>query len=163
MELANLELDKEEYKEPDRDIKNETNEKRKIILDTNFLLIPVVFKVDIFEEIQRICFFQYELCIVEGTIRELERLVETENQKDRMAAKVALSLIESKNIIKLPMEGYYHVDKSLINWGSKGAIIATQDKDLKRELKFLGVVRIVLRNKRHLILEGDTSCITKKK
>src|SRR3989338_2511204 len=116
MELANLELDKEEYKEPDRDIKNETNEKRKIILDTNFLLIPVVFKVDIFEEIQRICFFQYELCIVECTIRELERLVETENQKDRMAAKVALSLIESKNIIKLPMEGYYYVDKSLINW-----------------------------------------------
>lgn len=152
MVLEDLESDKEANRE-----------KRKIILDTNFLLIPVVFRVDIFEEIERICFFPYELCVVEGTIKELENLVNTQKQNDRMAARVALSLIESKKITKLSMEGVYGVDKALINWGSKGAIIATQDKDLKRELKFLGVGRIVLRNKKHLILEGETLCITKKK
>ncbi|MBW2991754.1 hypothetical protein KY345_00870 [Candidatus Woesearchaeota archaeon] len=30
---------------------------RKIILDTNFLLIPGQFKIDIFSEIRRICDF----------------------------------------------------------------------------------------------------------
>ena len=44
---------------------------KKIILDTNFLLIPAQFNVDIFSEIERICDFQYQLCIVDKTLSEL--------------------------------------------------------------------------------------------
>ena len=44
----------------------------KIILDTNFLMIPSMFKVDIFSEIERICDFKYELCIVDKTLDEKE-------------------------------------------------------------------------------------------
>ena len=47
---------------------------RNIILDTNFLMIPLQFKVDIFSEIERICNFKYELLVPEASVKELENL-----------------------------------------------------------------------------------------
>ncbi len=46
-----------------------------IILDTNFLLIPAQFKVDIFSEVERICNFRYQLVIIDKTLEELEDIV----------------------------------------------------------------------------------------
>ena len=53
----------------------------KIILDTNFLMIPAQFNVDIFSEIHRICDFKYELYIIDKTIDEL-RVEATNNAKE---------------------------------------------------------------------------------
>ena len=55
--------------------------KKKVIIDTNFLLIPGQFMVDIFTEIQRILDFPYELYVVGETITELNRLVTVGKQK----------------------------------------------------------------------------------
>ena len=44
----------------------------KIILDTNFILSSLQFKIDFFEEIKRISKFSYTLHILQGTIKELE-------------------------------------------------------------------------------------------
>ena len=60
---------------------------RKIILDTNFLLIPVQFGVDIFSEFDRICNFKYELVVVPETVTELEGIINGKgSKKDKMAA-----------------------------------------------------------------------------
>ena len=45
---------------------------KKIILDTNFLLIPAQFKVDIFDEIDRIMIEKYQLFVLDKTIDELK-------------------------------------------------------------------------------------------
>lgn len=134
-----------------------------IILDTNFLLVPVQFKVDIFDELARICLVPHTLAIVVQTRDELTNIIATQKGVNRQAAKIALELLEKKNVVVLSMEGCTHVDDALLAWGQKGAIIATQDKDLKRKLKFHGVRCIVLRKKSHLVLEGDSPCITKRK
>ncbi len=127
---------------------------QKIILDTNFLLIPIEFKVDIFTEIERICAFPYELCAVEKTITELEKIARTQNRKTAMAAKIGASFLKVKEIHMLSMGDCTTVDDALLFWGKNGAIIATQDKDLKRMLKSHRVRRIVLRKKSFLLLEG---------
>ncbi len=126
----------------------------KIIIDTNFLLIPVVFKVDIFAEIERICNFPYELCVVEKTVEELAKIVCKGKKKDAIAARIGDLLIKEKHVAMLPMVGSHTVDDALVKYGKQGAIIATQDKDLKRNLKSLGVRCIVLRQKSFLLLEG---------
>ena len=51
----------------------------KILLDTNFLLIPSQFKVDIFSEIKRICNFSYKLYVLDKSVGELNYIIE--NQK----------------------------------------------------------------------------------
>ena len=72
----------------------------KIILDTNFLLIPSQFNLDIFAEIERIVPGNCELFIIDKTIDELESLIQDKRQKvkDRQAAKLGLLLIKAKKV-----------------------------------------------------------------
>ena len=125
---------------------------KKVILDTNFLLIPVQFKVDIFSEIDRICLFAYKLYIVDKTINELEKIIETEKPKDKMAAKIALQLIKRKKVdIIKTAEG--KVDDIILDLLGKDSILATQDALLRKKARKRGNKVIVLRSKKHLILD----------
>ncbi len=124
--------------------------KRKIILDTNFLLIPVQFKVDIFSEIERITDFVYELCIIDKTIQELQGI----KGKDKPAAGVALQLIEKNHLTILPSAAAY-TDDAIVNAvrESPGMIVATNDVALARRVRTLGARLIRLRQKKYLLLE----------
>ncbi len=119
-----------------------------IVIDTNFLLIPWQFKVDIFTEIERVCRFPYELKIVEGTIGELQNLLEKGDSKEKKAAKFALSLVKQYKLGVIEAdEG--DVDSTIANL-PKGTIVATQDGGLKRRLKEKGLAVIVLRQQKYL-------------
>ena len=129
----------------------------KIILDTNFLISSVRFKVDIFSELQRICDFKYQACIIDGILDELKRLVEIGKPKDKIAAKISLELVKKENIkiIKTYPKNkrVKNVDFLILNLIKKeDFIVATQDKELKREIRKKGVPIIVLRQKRYLKL-----------
>ena len=53
----------------------------KIILDTNFLMIPFTLKVDIFLEIDRVIIDEYRLYIIDKTIDELDNIIEKQSGK----------------------------------------------------------------------------------
>ena len=124
---------------------------KKIILDTNFLMIPWQFHVDIFSELDRICNFNYKLYIFEETINELRNIINNAKGRNKKAAQIALKLISLKNIntIKSPRRD---VDALILENASENDIVATQDMQLKRELVKKGVSLIALRSKKHLIL-----------
>lgn len=125
---------------------------KKILIDTNFLLIPAQFKVDIFSEIERICIFNYKLFILDKTIEELEGIVRNQKGKNKAAAKLALKLIAIKKITTLKTEKNIHTDTEIINTAKKDFIVATQDQDLKRRLRDKNISMITLRQKKYLIL-----------
>src|SRR3989344_4484735 len=108
---------------------------KKILLDTNFLLIPPKFKVDIFSEIERICYFNYKLYILDRTVDELENIIKKQKGKSKEAAKLALKIIKLKGIEKIKTEKGIDVDAAIIEAAKKGFIVATQDKILKKKLK----------------------------
>ncbi|MEA3429786.1 MAG: nucleotide-binding protein [Nanoarchaeota archaeon] len=110
---------------------------KKIILDTNFLLIPGQFKVDIFDEIRRICDFQYKLYIVDKTIDEINSIIETAKKSaDKRAAKLALELIKAKDINIICTKKDKSVDDLILDLLDNGCyIVATQDKPLKTRIK----------------------------
>ena len=127
---------------------------KRIILDTNFLLIPGQFKVDIFSEIQRIIEFKYKLYVLTGTIDELNGIVEKQRGKNREAAKLALALIKKFKIQEIPTEKG-HVDRILKKEAENpNTIIATQDLALKRNLKNV----IFLRQRHYLCLKEGKKC-----
>jgi len=127
--------------------------KKQIILDTNFLILPGQFKVDIFDEIEKVLGFHYELIVPEVVVEELKKLAKT-NKKDAVHSKVALKLIE-KNKIKIIKSKETYADKEIIRLvSSDNFIVATQDYALKRELRKKNVPLIFLRGKQHLILHG---------
>lgn len=123
---------------------------KKVILDTNFLLIPFQFRVDIFSEIRRVCDFNYSLCILDKTEDELNRIAEREKGKARERAKLALKLIRIKKIKKIKTEEEGSVDDLLLK---QDAVIATQDRELVKRLKGRRLRVIQLRQKKYLIIK----------
>ncbi len=123
----------------------------KILLDTNFLLIPSQFKVDIFSEIDRIIETNYNICILDKTIDELNNVVNKAKGKDKKAAQLALQLIEHKKPEIISTETTY-VDQAILDIVDKDYIVATQDKELKKQLKEKGIPVIILRQKKYLQL-----------
>jgi len=129
---------------------------KKVFLDTNFLLIPYQFKVDIFSEISRIMPVQYELYILDKTINELKSIIEdkTEKQKNKLAATLAFQFIKSKNISILRTDSNKSVDDILVDIADKDTIIATQDISLKKRLKLKLAGIIILRAKKVLSFQN---------
>lgn len=123
--------------------------KKRIILDTNFLLIPATLGVDIFSEIQRITDFEYELCVIDGTFLELEE-ISSQNGKNGVAAKVTLALLKSKHLNIIP-NAKRHVDDAIVAVCDENVVVATQDAALRARAKAIGARVIVLRQKAHLI------------
>jgi uncharacterized protein len=105
---------------------------KNIILDTNTLIAISEFKIDIFSELRKACDFRYTVNIVRGTIDELEKIVKEQRGKYKLAAKLALSLLNAKEVNILPETGY--VDNILVDYSKKGYLILTQDIGLKKRL-----------------------------
>lgn len=126
---------------------------KKIILDTNFLLIPAQFGVDIFSAIDEIMEEPYRLCIVDSTLDELGKIVETASGRDKAAANLALKLTKAKQVVTLKTEKNLNTDKLIVELAkSPDYIVATQDRGLKAILKQNNTQVIVLRQKKFLKL-----------
>ncbi|MEM4638153.1 MAG: nucleotide-binding protein [Candidatus Woesearchaeota archaeon] len=109
--------------------------KKRIILDTNFLMIPPQYKIDIFQEIKKIMNEPYEMCVFKETITELKKIASGKG-KDSSNAKVALLLIKQKNLKSLKnSHNLGYVDDIILNNITDEDIVCTQDKALKKRLK----------------------------
>jgi rRNA-processing protein FCF1 len=113
---------------------------KQVIIDTNALIAIETFKIDVFEEIENCLDVEYELCVVDGTIKELIKLkVDTKlSGKDKTAAKLALTILEhkikNKKITVIKDDPKIDVDSTLALFSSKKALVLTQDKGLKSRL-----------------------------
>ncbi len=105
---------------------------KKIILDTNSLMAIAEFKIDLFSELETVCDFSYDLFVLSGTIKELNKIMEEQRQKYKRAAKLALGMIKVKGIKKIVSSGY--VDDLLVKHSQQGDLILTQDVELKKRL-----------------------------
>lgn len=115
---------------------------RNIALDTNFLIYCAKYKIDFFSEIDRICNFPYKLTVLDKTIEELDKVRPKE-----------LKLIKKylEKIGKIETREDY-VDDALIKLSQKEYIIATQDRELKKQLK--GPI-IIIRKKKYLEIKNS--------
>ncbi|MCK4634242.1 MAG: nucleotide-binding protein [Candidatus Aenigmarchaeota archaeon] len=123
----------------------------KIVLDTNFLLLPANLKVDIFAEIEKIMDEKYELVTIHPVSRELRGLARGKG-KDAVAAKVGLQLLEKKKVKVLDIEEW-DADKAILKMAEKeNIIVCTLDMELRKKILEMGRKTIYLRAKKHLIL-----------
>lgn len=134
---------------------NHSNPHKLVIFDTNFLLIPEQFKIDIFDEARRSIDSKVEMMIFDKTIYELQK-ISSEASKAGISAKVALQLINKNKIAIIATSDTNYVDQMLLNYDhylpnfNGEVIIATQDKQLKDLLKARGIRVLVMANKTRL-------------
>lgn len=121
--------------------------KIKIILDTNFLMIPHQFGVDIFEYLK-----DCEIETMSPVVTELKRLARKKND-DGIAARIAMKLIKD-NKIRI-IKSKEKADKAILNHAVREkCAVATNDKALIQALKSKGVKIIRLKQKKYLAEEG---------
>ncbi len=119
--------------------------KYKVLLDTNFVLIPYKFKVDVIRELERIIPGKFDLIVTSSIISELKNL--------GLKGKFGLDFIKKNNI---KIEKYpYNGDDAILEYALKNnCILATNDKELKKKAIKKGLPIIYLRKKRILEIGG---------
>ncbi len=117
----------------------------RVVLDTNALLMPFEFRINIDTELRRLL-GNPEIYIPSCVIGELNRL-----SKKRWEGKAALQLARKYNIIEVSMLG----DSGVIEAGKKlGAYVVTNDRNLIEKLKKEGIKIVTLSN-HHLVIENE--------
>jgi uncharacterized protein len=123
----------------------------KVVLDTNALMVPEQFKVEIFSELQRLGYV--ECMVPSAVIRELRNLANYARGKDKVAARIGITLAERCKIIDMGKEpkDALDADQSIENLAIResGAVF-TNDKALKKRLFSKGITVIYLRQGRYL-------------
>ena len=130
-----------------------TEDRKKVILDTNFLLVPYCYRVDIFSELSSTLSSGYDIILPSSTICELKSLSKRKG-KEGLAAKLALKILELRKLEITVIETNLKPDNWILSFIQKEkAIICTNDKELKKKIKRFGLNVISLRSKSKLSLE----------
>lgn len=121
---------------------------QKVVLDTNMLLVPFQFKVDVFGEIERLTEGRGQAAVLSPCIEELKALA-AGSGRDARAAKAALDMLERLKIGKTKAGG--PADDAIMEYALKEqAVVCTNDKELRDKLREKGIRTVGLRDNSHL-------------
>ncbi|MDD2777456.1 MAG: DNA-binding protein [Methanocellales archaeon] len=113
------------------------------ILDTNALMIPGQFGVDIFSELERLGYDRF--IVPRQVVCELKSLYEKGGNK--VEVSVALSLLDRCEVV----DAKGLTDDTIVQTaGEMNAAVVTIDAELRKRLKDKGITTICLRQKKRL-------------
>lgn len=118
---------------------------KKVIIDTNGLMVPGQFGVDIFSELSRLGFDSF--LVTRASVKELENIHAHGRGRHKKAANIALSLLDRCTIIEKDGNADDIIADVAIEM--KAAVL-TNDAELKKRLFNKGVTIVYLRNKTSL-------------
>ena len=127
-----------------------------VIPDTNFLLVPGQFGVDIIGELNRVLDVRFRIAVPNAVLQELEVIESKSRGKDLMAIRMAKKLAERFEVVEIGRFGERPIDDQIFDFAVKNerVIVCTNDKGLKRRLREKGIPVVYLRSKKILELEG---------
>jgi len=115
-----------------------SNEKWKIVIDTNVFYHILKGKKSVFSLLDEIVDGPYELCVTDAVKKELINLRESNIGKKKLGARLGLRLLEKFSIVSTPCTS---ADESIV-WFAKSypkTIVVTGDKALRKTLKTHGL------------------------
>lgn len=126
----------------------------KVILDSNFLMIPFQFNLDIFQEIEFLLQKRVDFIVPSAVKSELTGL-SARGGEGAPEASLALQIASRCRVVEVSLEASETVDDAIVKASQKlGAVVATTDIELKNRLKTLKVPVIYLRDKSKLEVDG---------
>jgi rRNA-processing protein FCF1 len=120
-----------------------------VILDTNFLMIPGKYKIDIFHEL---ALEGYEPITLKNCIEELNKIAERAST-DGNYARIALEMLE-KHSLPVKRSVKHNADEAIIQYAKENnCAVATNDRELIEGLKTYHIRIIRLRQGKILVEE----------
>ncbi len=127
-----------------------------VIPDTNFLLVPGQFGVDIIRELERVIQARFRVAVPDVVLQELDVIERKSRGRDLMAVRMAKKLAERFDVVRVGRFGERPIDDQLLDFAANNehVIVCTNDRDLRRRLRERGIPVVYLRSKKILELEG---------
>ncbi len=126
-----------------------------VILDTNFLFVPLRFGVDIFEELERVLGRPVRCLVPRSVVEELNLLKRGSNPSFQKEIDFALELVRRCQVTDEERILAGDVDDHIMHLAIRTEYpVATNDKEFRRRLRAEGVPVIFLRQRTHLELIG---------
>jgi rRNA-processing protein FCF1 len=126
-----------------------------VIIDSNFLFIPLQFGVDIFSEFERLLGGLVKCAVPSPVVEELRLVKSCAKPSMKKKIEFALALSERCEKIEERAKSGETVDDVIMRLAKDwNCPVATNDTDLKRRLRNEGIKVIFLRQKSHLEIEG---------
>lgn len=131
----------------------------RIILDSNMLITPPEYHIDIFMEIPRVLGRKVELVLPSAVYEEI---VQIASQRDGGAARIALQLAKKCRTIDVRREKGESVDDTIVRLAQDlSSPVATNDRPLRKRLRSLKVPVVSMRGKGRLELHGTVDSARK--
>ncbi|ASJ08475.1 nucleotide-binding protein [Thermococcus siculi] len=127
-----------------------------VVPDTNFLLVPGQFGVDIIGELHRVLDVKFRITVPNVVLDELDVIERKSRGKDLMAIRMAKKLAERFETVEIGRFGERPIDDQILDFAlnNERVVVCTNDKGLKRRLREKGIPVVYLRSKKILELEG---------
>ena len=129
--------------------------KLKVILDSNALLVPLQFKIDVFSDLERLLNRSFEVILLSPVKRELEALARKGSPKMRKNASYALKLAKKCRYVEVDFPASELTDDVIVKiaeeWKSP---VFTNDRKLRQRLRDISVPVIYVRQKSRLEIDG---------
>jgi hypothetical protein len=124
-------------------------------LDSNFLLVPSQFRLDIFEELTALLGQRIDPVILSPIYDELVKIAERGAPKMRRYASLALVLTKKCRLVPVERSAEESTDDVITRIAAEWKTpVATNDRGLRRRLRDVGVAVIYLRQKSRLEIDG---------
>ena len=107
----------------------------KVILDSNFLMIPFQFNIDVFQEIEYLLQKKVDF-VVPSVVKSELTGISTRGGEGASEASLALQLASRCRVVEVALEPHESVDDAIVKASQKlSAVVATTDIDLKKRLR----------------------------
>ncbi|MFW9768112.1 MAG: PIN domain-containing protein [Candidatus Thorarchaeota archaeon] len=128
-----------------------------VIMDTNFLIVPAQFGVDVFSEAERVLERSLDFVLLDSVVEEIKSNLETASRTEARMFRVALDLVERCTLVSVAeMSKSAPVDDQLLEYTkSVKGVLATNDRELRERASSQGIPVLFLRGKKYLELEGS--------
>ena len=127
----------------------------RVLLDSNFLMIPMALHIDVFEEVQNLLGKKVEFILIKPVYEELRRLSRREGSKVGRQAAYALELAKRCKMKNVELKASESIDDAIAGVAKDtGIMVATTDLELKKRLRNINVPVIYVRERSRLKVEG---------
>ena len=126
----------------------------KVILDSNFLMAPFQFHVDVFGELEYLLQKKIDFIVPSAVKLELTS-ISSRGGEGAAEASLALQLASRCRVVDVTLQPQETVDDAIVKAAQKlAAVVATNDIELKKRLRDINIPVVYLRDKSKLEVEG---------
>ncbi len=126
----------------------------KVILDSNFLMIPYQFNLDVFQEIEYLLQKKVDFVVPSAVKSELTG-ISARGGEGAAEASLALQLASRCRVVEVALDPGESVDDAIVKASQKlGAVVATTDIELRKRLRNVKVPVVYMREKSKLEVDG---------